>query len=723
MKRFVIAPLATAMTLAVFCFSARYWSVLVEALEPIAATETELAPLRSLLVTLGGALTSAAAIVSSLVLFSMQANIERIPHGLFRRLSSDFRLLGAFALTFLLSIILAALSLFMSSEQAAVVVVASVCICSAILGLFLYSYRRALFLVNPAQQILMVVRQSRRDLRAWGKRAEWAVPLMSAEYRRAVAIETDKVDAPRAVFFNANPHWTAGAVQGLRYAEALVRGYAERGDHEVSRAALDAIVAINKAYIDVKRKTFFSNSLMSHDSLATDQFINTTLESMRQTIQIALSRGDERQAEQVLESLAQLVELYLSIDYASEHASKSHAHLAGGYLSSAVEKILPHRMPDVVMQGTRLMGRCAKLHLAAEGPNAISTLVEKIGVISRMGVERQEYRPVTLVGLEQLADISVGLLKTDAGDVRYASEDLRKAVSFVAKPLLNIPDIPLFGVHSNNLSPYYSSRSMRGFVSQLTNIVSAVSGADGANPQAKKIISNLVQWSEGLHSSEKDLFVTSIEKQSNFVLDMTQWIEDVALNLTAASLAPACSAGDKEKLQSHAYRLIAVLTWVPNDLEAVTHAEQYRITESFFEIAMQIHDCGCSELFEKVKQLFIQWAFKAGVYQTGFPILERCIYGLAVLAAIGGEETVEKLKLDVAKRVARGGLPDRDLRDGAAIEIRGRAASPNAEAHWGSPIEMGLQQSDQEVLRPLLEDLANIISPETEGQASEDHFF
>jgi hypothetical protein len=51
-------------------------------------------PLRALLVNLGGPLIGAAAIVTSLVMFAMQINIERMPHGLFRRLSSDPKLLG-----------------------------------------------------------------------------------------------------------------------------------------------------------------------------------------------------------------------------------------------------------------------------------------------------------------------------------------------------------------------------------------------------------------------------------------------------------------------------------------------------------------------------------------------------------------------------------------------------------------------------------------------------
>ena len=65
-------------------------------LESHFSTNQEIERLRALLLNTGSALMGAAAIVTSLVLFAMQVNIERMPYGLFRRLSADAMLLGAF---------------------------------------------------------------------------------------------------------------------------------------------------------------------------------------------------------------------------------------------------------------------------------------------------------------------------------------------------------------------------------------------------------------------------------------------------------------------------------------------------------------------------------------------------------------------------------------------------------------------------------------------------
>ena len=93
--------------------------------------------------------------------------------------------------------------------------------------------------------------------------------------------------------------------------------------------------------------------------------------------------------------MAQLVQEYPKIDYARPNASKTHAHLAAGYLSGEVKRIVPRNMPDVLIEGVRLMGQCADMLLEAEGPKGIMTLTQEIGEISCVGVAREDYRPVT----------------------------------------------------------------------------------------------------------------------------------------------------------------------------------------------------------------------------------------------------------------------------------------------------------------------------------------
>lgn len=139
----------SAVLLLVVSASVYLSPVLQTVLENHYATEPAIEGLRGLVLNMGSALIGAAAIVTSLVLFAMQVNIERMPHGLFRRLSSDPRLLGAFAFAFLLATGVATLSTFVERAQLAHVVLAASWAVVFILISFMYAYRRALVLINP----------------------------------------------------------------------------------------------------------------------------------------------------------------------------------------------------------------------------------------------------------------------------------------------------------------------------------------------------------------------------------------------------------------------------------------------------------------------------------------------------------------------------------------------------------------------------------------------
>lgn len=210
----------------------------------------------------------------------------------------------------------------------------------------------------------MVVRQTQRELRAWARRAKRAAPLLSeGSHPTQTNPYSSRHDLARTAYFQINRGWTEGARQGVRYAVSFARRYAEQGDHEVSAVAANAIVAINAAYIETKGQTFFANQLMLDNPLTSDGFINDTLEHLRQSARIGVTRGDKQQIEQTLRVMAELVRLYLAIDYAGPHASKTHAHLAVGYLTKEVERIVPHNMSDVLMEGTRQMGQFANMLL------------------------------------------------------------------------------------------------------------------------------------------------------------------------------------------------------------------------------------------------------------------------------------------------------------------------------------------------------------------------
>lgn len=706
--------LAFATVLALLVAASFYWSpALQNALEAFYETEQSIEGLRSLIQSIGTALIGAAAIVTSLVLFAMQVNIERMPHGLFRRLSADRRLISAFALTFLLAIGIAALSTFAEQTLLAPTVLSASWGIIFIIALFLYAYRRALVLINPSQQLGILINDTRREFRIWQRWAKRAMPLLEQEENANVTPSpTDSThDLARTTFFQINNGWTNGARRAIQHAMSFARRYAEQGDHEVSGAALNTVIGINAAYIYTKGKTFYANNPFIDNPLASDGFINDTLEHLRKNIQSGIARQDEQQIEQTLQAMAALVQVYLGIDYSSPYASKSHAHLAAGYLASAIESVVPHNMADVLLEGQRLMGKSAQYLLANGNPEDIATLSEKIAMIACTGCAREDYRPVTMEGMTQLADLTFALLRSGNHDISFAVGEVRQDVALVVKLFLKVPDTPLSSSHSTYLGPYYSSTSMQSLRSRLTTLVNAILEADSDNEDARTVTRNIEQWADGIYQTEKELLLEAIKAKSHLTFDIIHWIAGATEVLLAVSNAAVCDDHTRDELRKHARWLIATLTWVPDDKETVTFIENFQMTETLFEAAIDAHNRGCNEIAKEIGEILLSWTFKGGRYQTGWGILERGLCGAAVFALMGGDERTTELLASVEAKLSEESAPEQDIRDRATREIRERTATLFRDGHRSSRIEMGIAHADHEKLRPLLEDIAQRLSP------------
>ncbi len=679
------------------------------------STEHTIEGLRGLILNAGTALIGAAAIVTSLVLFAMQVNIERMPHGLFRRLSADRKLLGAFALAFLLAVGVATLSTLVDQARLAQVVLAASWAVVFILISFMYAYRRALVLINPLQQLGILIQDTRKELRTWARRAQRAMPLLERdEIESATSSPSDSThDLARTAFFQINNQWTDGTKRAVRHAMSFARRYAEQGDYEVSGAALNAVVGINAAYIESKGKTFYANNPFVENPFSSDSFINDTLERLRQNSQSGIARGDEQQIEQTLQAMAALVRVYLGIDYSSPYASRSHAQLAAGYLSGAVQSVVPHGMADVLLEGQRLMGQSAQYLLAHGDPNDIAALSEKIALIACTGCAKEDYRPVTMEGMAQLASLTFDLLRCGSHDIHFAVGEVRRDVALVAKLFLNVPDTPLSSSHSTFLGPYYSSTSMQSLRSRFTALANAISEAQPDNTDAQSVIRNIERWADGLYQTERELLLEAVKAKSHFAFDMIHWITGVTEILLAVSNAPACDHHSQEELRKHARWLIATLTWIPDDKDTVTFVENFRMTETLFESAVDARTRGCDEIAKEIGESLLSWTFKGGMYQSGWGILERGLCGLAAFAVNGGDEDISLLRTAIVSRLNGKSAPEREIRDRTAREILDRAANLHRQGHRSSRIEIAITQSDHAKLRPLLEEIAGILSSRT----------
>ena len=568
-------------------------------------------------------------------------------------------------------------------------------------------------LINPLQQLEILINDSRKELRIWRRWAERVSLVIKTEekidYRPPPAATTH--DLARASLFKTIPGWDKGARQKIQHAISLARRYAEQGDYDVSEHALDAVININRAYIDTKGKTFFAYYPFFYNPLVDDGFIDNTLEHLRKNVQHGIARQDEQQIEQILQAMANLVKVYLDIDYSDSNAQKTHANFAAAYIGNAVFSIIPHNMTNVLLNGQRWMGEAA-ISLFVRGDSIGSiTLSEKISQIAYISSTKEEYWSVTMEGMTQLSRLTIAsMLHSENHDSDFVFSQIHEHVANIVRVFLTVSDQPRLRIHSNYLSPYYSSTNPQNFLPCLRALANKILNTAPDDANARKIIHNIEQWAAQIYKTKKELLLQSIEAKSSFTPDIIGWIKQVTGILLAVSKAKACDAETGENLRRHAHRLIAILNSIPKNQETVNFIEIYKVTETLFEVAIDAHYRGCADNAEKIGEILLSWTFNAGRYQARLDIFETGLCGIAVFALMRSEE--QTIRPRIQAYLSGDAVPNQEILNHTARKIYSRVALPHSSEKYSySQIEMSMYKADQEKLRPLLKDIAEMLSP------------
>ena len=652
----------------------------------------------------------AAAIVTSLVLFAMQVNIERMPYGLFRRLSEDAKLLVTFMAAFAFAVGVAVLSTFIEQANLGFTTLCASWGVVLVLTLFIYAYRRALSLISPVSQLDMIFQTTRKELRRWARRAERATLLF--ENQPTPPTDTSPAsnthDNVRTTYFDLDRRGANGAKKGVQHATSFARRYAEQGDYEIAGAALDTVVRINAAYIVAKGKTFYASTLVLQDLRANDSLIDESLESARQSVQIGITRRDEQQIGQTLRSIAALAQLYLGIDYSTPLAEKTHANLAAGYLTSAVQAVVPHAMIDVLLLGERLIGQTAESFLAHGNAADLVLLSNNLSAIASTGTKGDDYQPLTTVGMEQFANLTFHLLLSKNPNIRSLANRLSEDVARVATSLLMVADAHPSSVHRTCLEPYFSLTSTDSLRVRLTKLVNFLHQQPADNADTQRVIRHIEQWADGLYQTTRQVFFTTMTMKSYFIFDMIQWIKDVTEILLVVSNTPACRPSERNNLRNHAHRLIAIFTLIPNDQETVKFMENSDLTEALFEAATAARNRGCDEISNRIGQYLLSWTFKAGRNETGWGTFENGLCAYAVFKLNGNPGGTDAIKSAIRARVQGEEAPSSEVLADTARGIRTQANNLPEYVDSISKIESALSEADPEALVPLLHEIADI---------------
>ncbi len=349
-------------------------------------------------------------------------------------------------------------------------------------------------------------------------------------------------------------------------------------------------------------------------------------------------------------------------------------------------------------------------------PIEVVSLAENIAMLGVTGAAKQAYRPVTLAAMEQLAAITFDLLRIQDREVRYALGQVREDVNAIVHHFMAVRDTPLMSTHSTYLAPYYSSTSQTSLRQRLTQLVNALSDSPADDKQARAVLTNIAEWSDKLPAAEKALLLAALKVQSHFVFDILHWITGVVEVLLASSNAKACAERTRKELRAQATKLLYVLSWVPTDKDTVNFVENYRLSDLLFEAAADAVRRDCHTVAEVAFKLLVSWAFKAGRERTGWATLEHGLLASVVLVALENGTWSPLLRTLVLQHLESNDAPNREIRDAAARDLRENAETVHTRDYAASELEAAIGAVDRKLLRALLHEVANILSPDTAGE-------
>jgi hypothetical protein len=568
----------------------------------ILSTENSFKALSSLTLSLGSALVGVTAIVFMLIVFSLQVNIERLPYGLFYSLSSDRELMIKLGSTLILAILIASISLVQDASYAVYILLF---LLGSILTIFLllYStYQRALKLINPYEQLMLIIEKTNSNLKWWDKRFERAKPLIKNSNLN------DNFDWKRDSFFKINHTYFSEVVNALNFTDNIVQRNLEIGDYIVSGMALNTIISINKLYINAKKKTFFSYSPFLDTGLWDDDIINKTLEDLRLNFSINLKKNDERALNQILSCYAELARVYISIEYRIETNAKAHANLALQYIIDDTEKLVQLKNPDLLMNGIRNIRELVNFYIEHELLTDTVTTIQSIGRIGIITALDKTQFPVVQTAMTAFSKITQRLLVSKSS-ISFVLEEMNTQVNSLVKIILQQSEVRN---HDYSLGDYYSYNNT-SLTQYLTDLTNELLKQKLIGDNEKNILKNIVDYSDKSYQLNKELFLLALKNQSLSVNNFLAWITHFSHVLLLLSTLDNYK---KEDLKRYAEWYLLIFTFIPEETKAIKYINIFSLTERLFESGKEYIEQDLASGVPTIINLLTNWSFKVGVYDN-----------------------------------------------------------------------------------------------------------
>lgn len=533
--------------------------------------------LKTFLVTISAGLVGLTAIIFTLIIFSMQTNLEKLPFGLFKNFSSDKKLMFYLGMMLTLSILIGILSLVQDSYFSGWIFNIFLISIVSIYSFIYLSFKRGLKLINPLEQLNMIIEDTKKNLN-----------------------------------FEKNIH----------YVDSIIKRNLDVLEYEVSAYALNTLISINSIYIQKKGKTFYGfNSFNPNDTNFNDVVINDTLERLRVNFSIFLRKNDEIAIEQILSCYVVLIKVYESIKYFNNHDTKIHSNIALRHLIDDIEKLFILKNPDLLMSSIRKLEEVSIFYIE-KGLITDSIINSFIGKIGSFVISEQSLDLVVQTVMNSFTNIIKKLLLSK-DDISYTLEELNKEIMNILKLIIKFKIIN----YKHYIGDYYSydNNSLNNYLINLGNFILE---QETIGEKEKIILDNILIFAKESYKIQKELFIFSIENKSSIINELLSMIISISFLLVFLTTLNY----RKKEFLKWAKWYLSIISFIPKEKEFIKYMSRYGINERLFTLGKNSIEDEFYEIIPTIIELMINWSFKIGKYDENIYEMVLGLLGTSYLS-------------------------------------------------------------------------------------------
>ena len=658
---------------------------------------------------LGLALIEGTLITAAAALITVQINAERLPHKLFREASTDKELYATLLIALFLSVVVKSTSALTELSDLGVAATAACVIVATlftIIALF-RSYRRALTLTNPSFHIERILEKTKALI-------EGGSPRPSRSDKARKADDDERGSRREETTPTGTSNLTSEPRQAVQHLTKISNRSAARGDHEVAKEALRAIVGINSTHVNNDGRRIHAEARSTQILYQPDALIEETISSMRAIAEKAILQRDEDYARYTMETLQELVSVYSGITYEPPRVEKFHALVITSYLEELARKAATQETSVYLLASIQqILGRTAEVLIDAGNPEPIESLSRTIWALSRKNEPTDGHHLLTRQGIRELSNLTIRLLRSRSVDMIYAIKTVTEQTFRIARAAAGRRDTSTGETHHVALTEYFQSDIPDGLPTNLAKIARELSGAQPDDRYAQTILGHTKQWAESARHEAREFLRQTIETEDPFTVDLLKWIQRIAQIFATISQGQHCNTPQAEDFLKQSHSMLSMPTELAATIEHIDVGTAHALTNSLFETAQHYARPPTDETALATARLdLLTWSFTGGENANNGEITGRALIASAIVALPSGEEATARLKQEARRRLCQEHRPRRKVLDEAVAYLEKEAQTIGVKRFPESTLDWSIGTSTASELAPLLQEIVQILSEE-----------